>query len=128
MRVFRARVTGSYDKAESILRAMTDDTKYYRILSKYGEAGVQALAQATPKDTGETAASWSYKIYKTRKGLRLAFYNSNMAGDVPVVIVLHYGHATRNGYFVPGNDFINPVIKPIFDRFMADLELEVTHS
>jgi len=27
-------------------------------LNKYGRAGVEALAAATPKDTGKTASSW----------------------------------------------------------------------
>ena len=31
-------------------------------LDKYGKAGVEALRQATPKDTGLTASSWVYEI------------------------------------------------------------------
>ena len=31
-------------------------------LDKYGQAGVAALASATPTDSGLTASSWYYKI------------------------------------------------------------------
>lgn len=37
-------------------------------LDKYGQAGVAALAAATPVDSGLTAKSWSYKV--TNRGGR----------------------------------------------------------
>jgi hypothetical protein len=47
------------------------------------------------------------------------FNNSNMAGDVPVAILLQYGHGTGSGGYVEGIDYINPALKPIFQE-MAD--------
>lgn len=85
-------------------------------LDKYGKAGVEALQKATPKDTGETAASWSYEITRSNDVIRLSFYNSNIQNGIPVAILLQYGHANRNGGFVEGIDYINPSLKPIFDE------------
>lgn len=85
-------------------------------LDKYGREGVVALQHATPKDTGRTAASWSYQITRKNDIITLEFYNSNIQNGIPIAILLQYGHATRNGGFVQGVDFINPSLKPIFER------------
>lgn len=96
-----------------------------RILESYGRQGVSALALTTPKDTGLTAHSWSYEIETTRNGYSLTWTNSNIVSGVPVVILIQYGHGTSNGAYVEGRDFINPVIKPIFDKMAENLWKEV---
>ena len=44
---------------------------------------------------------------------------------VPIVILLRYGHATRNGGFVQGNDFITPAIDETFHRMANEAWKEV---
>lgn len=95
---------------------------------KYGQAGVAALALATPTDTGLTASSWSYKITKRHDSVTIEFTNSNVQNGVPIAIILQYGHATRNGGWVEGTDYINPAIRPIFDKIVDDAWKEVTKS
>lgn len=90
-------------------------SEYISELEKYGEMGVNALRNATPVRTGETARSWGYKIVSTAKSIRLIWYNDNRVDGVPIAIILQYGHATRNGGYVKGIDYINPAIKPVFD-------------
>lgn len=97
-----------------------------KILDKYGQAGVEALASATPVDTGLTASSWSYKIETQGKGATISFHNSNIQNGVPIAIILQYGHGTRNGGWVEGRDYINPAIQPIFDKIIDDAWKEVT--
>lgn len=88
----------------------------YEVLEMYGELGVEALAQSTPKDSGETAASWYYKIVEREDGLSLEWCNSNLGnGWCPIAVILQYGHATGTGGWVEGRDYINPAIQPIFD-------------
>lgn len=89
------------------------------ILRKYGEKGVQALRSATPVDTGKTASSWYYKISVDSKRAIVSFANSNVESGANVAILIQYGHGTRNGGYVQGRDYINPTIRPIFDK-MAD--------
>ena len=96
------------------------------ILEKYAMRGVQELSNATPVDTGKTASSWHYEINKTSKGYRLNFYNTNVNKGIPISILIQYGHATRNGGWVEGRDYINPALAPIFDKIAEDAWKEVT--
>ena len=95
-------------------------------LDKYGAAGVAALASATPRDTGETASSWYYTIENKNGRATISFNNSNIQNGVPIAIILQYGHATGTGGWVEGRDYINPAIRPIFDKIANDAWKEVT--
>lgn len=95
-------------------------------LDKYGRQGVAALASATPKDTGLTANSWTYKIQQGKSSVSISFYNTNIQNGVPIAIILQYGHGTRNGGWVQGRDYINPAIQPIFDEIVNSAWREVT--
>lgn len=97
------------------------------ILDKYGRDGVNALSMATPVKTGKTAASWRYEVTNEKGNLVLSWVNDNVSKDgTPIAIYIQYGHGTRNGGWVRGNDFINPTIKPVFDKIADDLWKEVT--
>ena len=52
-------------------------------LDKYGQAGVAALAAATPVDSGLTAKSWSYKVTNRGGVATITFNNSNIQNGVP---------------------------------------------
>ncbi len=95
-------------------------------LDRYGRAGVAALASATPVDTGLTADSWYYKITNENGTAGISFHNSNIQNGVPIAIILQYGHATGNGGWVEGRDYINPAIQPIFDQIAKEAWREVT--
>ena len=97
-------------------------------LDKYGREGVAALASATPVDTGLTASSWYYVIETENGRTKINFCNSNIQSGVPIAIILQYGHATRNGGWVEGRDYINPAIQPIFDKIVNNAWREVTKS
>ena len=95
------------------------------LLDKYGREGVAALQAATPKDTGKTSESWYYKIERKNGSVLLTFHNSNQNKGVPIAIILQYGHATRNGGYVEGVDYINPALRPIFDKIAEEAWKEV---
>lgn len=95
-------------------------------LERYGKEGVNALMSATPKDTGLTASSWFYSITRTKDKVTLSFHNSNIQNGVPIAVILQYGHATKNGGYVSGRDYINPAIRPIFDKIASEAWKEVT--
>lgn len=95
-------------------------------LEKYGEEGVEALRASTPIDTGLTASSWKYRIIRAKDKVTLDFYNENNNNGVPIAIILQYGHATRNGGWVEGRDYINPAIRPLFDKMAKNAWEEVT--
>ena len=97
-------------------------------LDRYGREGVAALASATPVDTGKTAASWYYDIKINKESASITFNNSNIQNGIPIAIILQYGHGTRNGGWVEGRDYINPVIQPIFDKIAEEAWKEVTKA
>lgn len=100
--------------------------KYIDIFDKYGREGVKALSSATPLDSGETRNAWAYKIKRNQNGITITWTNSHIHKGVPIAIILQYGHATRNGGYVQGRDYINPAIRPIFDSIAKDIWREVT--
>lgn len=97
-------------------------------LDKYGREGVAALMSATPVDSGKTASSWYYEIDHSRGSASINFYNSNVNKGVLIAIILQYGHGTRNGGWVQGRDYINPAMRPLFDKFAEDAWREVTSA
>lgn len=92
---------------------------------RYGQRGVDALSSATPIDSGLTESSWYYKVVRGAKYTSLNFYNSNVQDGVPIAIIVQYGHATKNGGWVEGRDYINPAVQPIFDEIASSLWTEV---
>lgn len=95
------------------------------ILDKYGREGVEALSNATPVDSGKTAASWRYEIRNLQNGMAIEFHNDNVVDGANVAILIQYGHHTKNGGWVQGRDFINPAVRPVFDRLSAELSRKV---
>lgn len=98
------------------------------VLDRYGREGVKALSAATPRDTGKTAESWTYRIVRQNGSVSISFENTNIQNGVPIAIILQYGHATKNGGWVQGRDYINPAIRPVFDRIANEAWEEVTKA
>ena len=113
------------DKTDNFLKASIKKIKQIDF-EKYGEAGVAALASATPKATGKTAASWYYTVKNQNGIVSITFNNSNIVNGVPIAIVLHYGHSTKNGGWIEGRDYIKPAIRPVFDKMTNKMWEEVT--
>ena len=119
------RQEGDFSHLTSFLENALETVKLGK-LDKYGRMGVEALSSATPVDTGKTSSSWYYEITQGRNSVTLTFCNSNVTPDgVPIAILLQYGHATRNGGFVQGVDYINPAIVPIFEQIANEAWREV---
>lgn len=119
--------SGSFKNTERFLSRMSKGD-IFKALDKHGAAGVAALKSATPRDSGVSAASWSYKVEKNGKSYSIEWRNSHKVAGVPLVILLQYGHGTGTGGYVRGRDFINPAIKPIFDRIANDVWREVVSA
>ena len=119
------RQKGDFSKLTRYL-VKTKSAVKVRDLDRFGKEGVAALASATPADSGLTAKSWYYKIEHKHDSSTIMFCNSNIQNGVPIAIILQYGHATRNGGWVEGRDYINPTIQPIFDKIAECAWKEVT--
>lgn len=118
------RQKGDFRKLTGYLERMREGLRI-GILDRYGNEGVNALMAATPKDTGLTSESWRYRITQGRESVIITFDNTNIQNGVPIAIILQYGHATRNGGYVEGIDYINPAIRPIFEKLAEEAWEEV---
>lgn len=103
-------------------------TDFSARLSQYGDRGVRALEAATPKDSGDTAHSWSYKVTKEKGYYSIAWFNDHVQNESNIAILLQYGHGTGTGGYVEGRDYINPAMQPIFDQMANELWKEVTNG
>lgn len=112
--------SGSFKNVKKFLKRMQEED-FVALLHKYGNIGVEALRNATPVYTGLTANSWYYEVKKKRRRYYLIFRNSNIDTGVPVAILIQYGHQTGTGGWVEGTDYINPAIKPLFDKIAEDI-------
>lgn len=119
------RHKGDFKKSTRFLEGIKESV-HLGILDKYGREGVAALASATPVDSGKTANSWDYTIERTKGSVTISFHNTNIQNGVPIAIILQYGHGTGTGGWVQGRDYINPAIKPIFDKIADSAWKEVT--
>lgn len=115
---------GDFRKTDTFFQKMLRTVKLSR-LDKYGRMGVNALEEATPVDTGETARSWYYKIKKTRDSISIVWGNDNENDGEVIAVLLQYGHQTRNGGWVYGVDYINPALAPVFEKIAEDAWREV---
>ncbi len=119
--------TGNFSKTTSFFNRVRK-TDYKSILEKYGQAGVDALAAATPVSTGLTASSWSYEIIQEAGRCTIYWNNSNIQNGVPIAVILQYGHGTKNGGFVQGRDYINPAMQKVFESIASDAWKEVSRQ
>jgi hypothetical protein len=109
---------GSFNNTERYLRRLKQ-TELFAVLGKYGSMGVAALSDATPVESGETAASWTYTIEQRPGYYSIRWHNTHVNKGLPIAILLQYGHGTGTGGYVQGRDYIMPAVRPIFDQ-MAD--------
>jgi len=125
--VFSLTSKGSFSKTEASLRKMAA-INFARILDSAGKAGQDALARATPVDTGLVASSWTYTVEGGNGVIRLIWHNTDIESGFPVAIMLQFGYATGTGGYVQGRDYINPAIEPIFIKIQADVWKAVTSA
>lgn len=117
--------TGDFRKTKRYLKRLSE-LDILTILNRFGNEGVRELSDNTPIDTGITSLSWNYTIEKTGTGYKLCWNNTSIDNNIPVIILLVYGHGTAGGTYVQGRDLINPVMKPIFDKISSNIWKEVT--
>lgn len=125
--MIRVQQNGDFKKITTYLEKIKHPINE-SLLNKYGREGVSALEASTPVDTGQTAKSWRYATSISQGKAVLSFHNTNIQNGVPIAIILQYGHATGNGGWVEGRDYINPALRPVFDRLAKEAWREVTKS
>lgn len=130
MKILNLTSSGDLKATESWLRKLLR-IDLQSVLDRYGRKGVDALRAATPKRTGLTADSWNYRTNIRRNSTggvvsaSLEFYNTNTSDGIPIVVLIEYGHGTRNGGYVPPHPFVEGATKEVFDDLAKALWKEV---
>lgn len=124
--MLKVNVKGDWKRTDKYLKN-AQNFRVRTLLDKYGALGVSALANATPVRTGVTAMSWQYRITLKTGGYTIEWFNTNVVNGSPIAILIQYGHGTGTGGYVQGRDYINPAMRPIFDKMAEDLWKEVSN-
>lgn len=121
--------SGDFKKSLKFLDKLTNNKYLENKLDAYGREGVRLLTAATPVDTGTTAASWDYRTTVRKGFVSITWTNSNVTNNgIPIAVLIQYGHATKNGGYVQGRDFVNPTMQPFFDKIAEEIWKEVTKT
>jgi len=123
--VIRVTVSGSFKNVEDFTQRMKRRDQF-KALVQFGPIGVAALAAATPVDSSQTSQSWYYEIVDKPGKFSIHWLNNNMQDMVPIAAIIQYGHATRNGGYIEGVDYINPAMRPIFSQIVDSMWKVVT--
>lgn len=118
---------GSFKKTEEFLSKMVK-ADFFALLDRYGRIGADALASATPVDSGLLANSWTYEVIKKKGKYAIVWHNTNVENGIPIAILIQYGHGTGTGGWIDGRDYINPAIQPIFDQITDEVWRQVTNG
>ena len=104
---------GSFNNLESFLkRAVKNSSKQEAV--ELAEAIVSRLRQDTPNRSGKTASSWSYNVSNDSNGFVIEIINTNNNGSVNVARIIHFGHGTGTGGYVPPKPFITTAIDSVY--------------
>lgn len=118
-------IDSDFVETRKYLKRLSSQDIYSR-LEIIAQEGVRALERATPKESGYTAGSWSYSIKRTKTTCSISWTNSSVTSSgTPIVILLQHGHGTGTGGYVRGRDFINPALRPVFDKISQKVWNEV---
>lgn len=119
--------SGDFSRTFKFLNKVKN-ANFQSILEKYAQLGVQALSSATPVDSGLTASSWSYTIEVGFETVSIHWGNSNVNKGVNIAVILQFGHGTGTGGYVQGRDYINPAMRPVFDKIAEEVWREVVNA
>jgi hypothetical protein len=92
-------------------------------IKKICEETIEKLSQVSPCDS--IANSWSYEIVKNKKSVTIFFNNSVTKNGLNLALLLDKGHATRNGSWVQGKDFIDEPIDECYNKIINKTKEEL---
>ena len=120
------RHKGDFKNTNDILKKMKQAAQI-RKAEEYAQLGLAALMSATPKRTGLTAASWTYRITRGNgRYLSISYENTNVQKGENIAIILDLGHySSRGHHWIEGRHYIEPAIQPVFEQISKDLWEEI---
>lgn len=123
-KLYLSRV-GNFNNSQKYLKKLLD-SDLMTMLTKYAQFGVDALRDATPKDSGYTASMWYSEIELGESGFTIYWKNSHINEGYPIAILIDIGHGTGTGGYVAPHPYIDSAIAPIIEEMKEKIRKEVT--
>lgn len=124
MSSIKVTVKGNYNNTIKFLKKL-ENGDFYDILAKYADICLDRLKMYTPYESGLASDSWYYNIDVNLGKSSITFFNNDIEGGQNVIILLEYGHATKNGGWVQGIDIVDPALEPVFKQIVDSIWEEV---
>lgn len=118
-------ISGSFNNTEAFLKKLKS-THILGVMRSQAQLGVSALQAAIPKESGLAASSWGVEVSGSGGVYSITWTNSDIENGFPVAIMLQYGYGTGTGGYVQGRDYINPAMRPVFDKIANEVWKAVT--
>jgi hypothetical protein len=125
--MIKATSSGDFHNTTKFLNFMKSG-EFMKGLDAWGRRGVDALSSATPRETGETAQSWGYRVSRQNGRYSIVWFNTHQEDGVNIAVIIQYGHGTGTGGWVEGIDYINPAMRPLFNNIVDDIWRQVTNG
>lgn len=116
---------GDFLKLDTYFKKSLKITKF-RNAEAIAQECIEKLKAVTPKDTGLTSRSWTYVVERFKRSVKITISNTNIQNGVNVALILEYGHATRNGTWIEGKNYIAPVILESYNEILNTAWKELT--
>lgn len=89
---------------------------------RLAKMGTEELKKNTPVDTGETRDGWRHSVKTTKNSLTIEWTNNaHPESPVNVAKLIHFGHYTRSGGYVPPTNFITHSLKDVLKVSYKDV-------
>lgn len=115
--MIRIKQKGNFSNLDNYLKKTLKVVKIQNIVP-IAEECIRNLKDATPKDSGVTADSWSYDIQTGKNSKILTIYNSNVVNGANIAFIIDVGHVTTSGNWVEGKDYIEPEVFAAFNKIL----------
>jgi len=116
---------GDFSKLDKYFKKSVKISKTENV-TLFADKCLEKLKEATPKESGLTSESWKYVIVRRKNSTSVQFYNTNNQNGANVALLLEYGHATRSGTWIQGQNYIDPVVKETYLNILNKTWKEMT--
>ena len=108
--------SGDFKDLDSYLKRVIKKSSDKQQAVELATSIVDRLRQDTPKRSGLTADSWDFKISSSSKGIVIEILNDNNNGPINIAKIIHFGHGTGTGGYVPPQPYIVSSIDAIYNK------------
>lgn len=95
---------------------------------RFAQLCLKNLKDATPKNTGKTSESWSYNVIRSANSVVIEFNNTNIQNGINIAILVDIGHATKDGLWIEGRNYIDPAIRKTYNEIVNNTWKELTNK